>query len=334
MTSAGPTAAGDGDGMTTRPDAAPQGPSGVSGERRPVNPAGSNDSPTGGGARVWLDAARPKTLPAAVAPVLIGTAAAATFDAGRFALALVVALALQVGVNYANDYFDGVAGVDTTARVGPARAVASGRTTAERMRWAMTIAFGVAALSGFVLAALAGWELLVVGALALLAALGYSGGPKPYASAGLGELFVFVFFGVVATVGSAYVQDERISAVALVASITPGLLAVALLMVNNLRDIPTDADVGKRTLAVRIGPGATRGAAAACVAAAFVPPAAVAVMTASAWPLLALAGVPLATRVVMRVRSASRRSLVAVLARTGRLQLVVGVPFALGLVLA
>src|SRR5690606_18062316 len=163
------------------------------------------------------------------------------------------ALALQVGVNYANDYFDGVAGVDTGARVGPRRAVASGQVPAGHMRNAMVLALGVAALSGLGLAVLAGWELLIVGALALVAAVAYSGGPRPYASAGLGELFVFVFFGLVATVGSTYVQDGTLTALPVLASLPMGALATALLVVNNLRDIPTDRTVGKRTLAVRIG---------------------------------------------------------------------------------
>jgi 1,4-dihydroxy-2-naphthoate octaprenyltransferase len=283
---------------------------------------------------VWIDAARPKTLPAAIAPVLIGTAAAAAFSLLRFALALLVALALQVAVNYANDYFDGVAGVDTAARLGPTRAVGSGQVAPAHMRTAMLAAFGVAAVSGLVLGALAGWGLVAVGALAMLAAVGYSGGPRPYASAGLGELFVFVFFGVVATAGSAYVQDERLVATALVASVTPGLIAVALLVVNNLRDVPTDIQAGKRTLSVRIGDAASRRLVTACVGGAVLGPLAASVMTTSPWPLLALLGLPLAARVLASVRTAQGRELVRVLARTGRLLVVVGVPFALGLLLA
>ena len=285
------------------------------------------------GRGVWVDAARPKTLPAAVAPVLVGTAAAEAFRPLRFMLALLVALALQVAVNYANDYFDGIAGVDTAARVGPTRAVASGQVAPRQMRTAMLMAFAVAAACGLVLAALAGWELVAVGALALVAAAGYSGGPRPYASAGLGEVFVFVFFGVVATVGSTYVQDERLVASSVVASITPGLVAVALLVINNLRDIPTDTEAGKRTLSVRIGDRASRRLVAVCVGGAFLPPLAVAAMTASPWPLLALFGLPLAARVLAAARTAHGRALVGVLARTGRLQLVLGVLFALGLLL-
>ena len=217
------------------------------------------------GAAAWWEAARPRTLPASVAPVLVGTAAAervgrdlADLRVGPFLLAMLVALALQVAVNYANDYFDGVGGVDTEARVGPRRAVASGLVTPGEMKAAMLVALGVAGVAGLALAALAGWELLLVGVAALLATVGYSGGPRPYASAGLGEVFVFVFFGLVATVGSAYVQDERLTWLAVVAAVPMGLLATALLVVNNLRDIPTDREVGKRTLAVRLGEAGTR----------------------------------------------------------------------------
>ncbi|MFP4312535.1 MAG: 1,4-dihydroxy-2-naphthoate polyprenyltransferase, partial [Nitriliruptoraceae bacterium] len=205
----------------------------------------------------FLEAARPRTLPAAIAPVAVGTAAAATPLAAlswvRAALALVVALALQVAVNYANDYFDGVKGIDTAARTAPRRAVASGLVTPAAMRTAVLVALAVAALAGLALAWLVGWELLLVGLLAVAATLGYSGGPKPYASAALGEVMVFVFFGVVATAGSAYVQDARLTLLPLLASVPMGLFAVALLVVNNLRDIPTDREVGKTTLAVTLG---------------------------------------------------------------------------------
>jgi len=158
---------------------------------------------------VWVEAARPPTLPAAIAPVLVGTAAASRLVLWRFAAALVVALGVQVAVNYANDYFDGVRGGDTPQRVGPRRAVASGLVAPARMRAAIAVALGVAAVAGSALSAAVGWELLGVGLACFVAALAYSGGPRPYASSGLGELFVFVFFGLVATVGSAYVHDER-----------------------------------------------------------------------------------------------------------------------------
>lgn len=286
----------------------------------------------------WVEAARPRTLPAALAPVLVGTAAAdravAEVDVLRFALALVVALALQVAVNYANDYFDGVTGVDTPDRAGPRRAVASGLVAPERMRAATAVALAVAGAAGLALTVLVGWELLVVGALAILATLGYSGGSRPYASAGLGEVMVFVFFGLVATVGSQYVQDERVAGLAVAASVPVGLVAVALLVVNNLRDIPTDTVAGKRTLAVRLGESRTRRLFAGLLAGALVGVAVVAVVGATAWPLLALLAAPLA----LRAANLGRRrplgpELIPVLETTGRLHLVLGVLLAAGLAL-
>ncbi|MFP5352491.1 MAG: 1,4-dihydroxy-2-naphthoate polyprenyltransferase [Actinomycetota bacterium] len=202
---------------------------------------------------VWVEAARPRTLPASVAPVIVGTLAAQRFIAWRALCALIVSVALQVAVNYANDLFDGRRGIDTAARVGPRRAVASGLVTPRAMGRAVVAALVVAAIAGIVLAAAAGWELLLVGAAAILAALGYSGGPRPYASAALGEVMVFVFFGLVATIGSAYVQDGSVRAVPVLASVPIGALAAAILVVNNLRDISTDATAGKVTLAVRLG---------------------------------------------------------------------------------
>jgi 1,4-dihydroxy-2-naphthoate polyprenyltransferase len=210
----------------------------------------------------YVQAARPRPLPAAVTPVVVGTAAAlrpaGDLHLDRAALALVVALALQVAVNYANDLFDGISGVDTAERTGPRRAVASGLISPSAMKKATAAALAVAAVAGLVLAWQVGPELLLVGVAAILATLGYSGGRRPYASRGLGEVSVFVFFGVVATAGSAYVQDGMLTTVPLLASIPVGALAVALLVVNNLRDIPTDAAAGKRTLAVRLGEAGTR----------------------------------------------------------------------------
>jgi len=208
--------------------------------------------------RLWVEAARPRTLGAGIIPVLIGTAAAEGFIALRFWGALLVAIALQVGVNFANDYFDAVKGVDTAERAGPRRLTASGLIAARSMRAAFVIAFSIAALAGAGLAALAGWWLLAPGALALAAAVFYSGGSRPYGSRGLGELFVFIFFGVVATAGSAFVQDEVLSGLALAAAVPAGLLATGILMANNLRDIETDEAAGKHTLAVRVGPGRAR----------------------------------------------------------------------------
>lgn len=247
------------------------------------------------GVAAWVEAARPRTLPASVAPVVVGTAAAASAVAGlswvRVGLALVVSLALQVAVNFANDHYDGVGGVDTEARVGPRRLVASGIVSARAMKRAMLVALAVAGVAGLVLAALVGWELLLVGVAAGLAAVGYSGGPRPYASAGLGEVFVFVFFGLVATAGSAYVQDERLTWLPVVVAVPMGLLATALLVVNNLRDVETDAAVGKVTLAVRLGEARTRTLFVVLVAGAFLVCVGLVVTTGEAWfglPVLAV----------------------------------------------
>lgn len=208
--------------------------------------------------RTWVEAARPRTLPAAIVPVIVGTAAGDLFVPWRFAAALVVALALQVAVNYANDYSDGVRGVDTPDRVGPRRAVASGLVRPSQMKVAVALALAVAAAAGLALTVAVGPELLLVGLASTVAALAYSGGPRPYASAGLGEVFVFVFFGPVATIGTAYVQTEAISPLLVWISIPVGMVAAAILVVNNLRDVETDAAAGKRTLAVRLGPHRTR----------------------------------------------------------------------------
>jgi 1,4-dihydroxy-2-naphthoate polyprenyltransferase len=286
-----------------------------------------------------VEAARPRTLPAAVAPVLVGTAAATrpleTLAWDRAALALVVALSLQVAVNYANDLFDGVRGVDTEARTGPRRAVASGLVTPRRMRDAMIGALVVAGLAGLALAWLVGWELLLVGAVAMLAALGYSGGPRPYASAGLGELFVFVFFGLVATVGSAYVQDGAVTLVAVLAGVAMGCFATALLVVNNLRDIPTDEAVGKVTLAVRLGEARTRTLYVALVVAAYVLLAPLVVLTSEGWLALAAVSLVVAWKGIERVRHAALGpQLIVALGHTAQAQLLFAVLLTVGFVVA
>jgi 1,4-dihydroxy-2-naphthoate polyprenyltransferase len=286
-----------------------------------------------------VEAARPRTLPAAVAPVLVGTAAAATpmseLSWARASLALVVALALQVAVNYANDLFDGVRGVDTEARTGPRRAVASGLVTPRRMRDAMIVALAVAGVAGLLLAWLVGWELLLVGLAAILAALGYSGGPKPYASAGLGEVFVFVFFGLVATVGSAYVQDEVITLLPVFAAVAMGCFATALLVVNNLRDIPTDEATGKVTLAVRLGATRTRRLYVGLLAVAYLVLVPLVVLTGAGWPALAGLSLVLAWKGVERVRHAPLGpQLVAALEHTAQAQLTFAVLLTVGFALA
>jgi 1,4-dihydroxy-2-naphthoate octaprenyltransferase len=209
----------------------------------------------------WVLGARPRTLPAAVVPVAVGTATAVGEGDGliwwRAGAALVVALALQIATNYVNDYADGQRGTDSH-RVGPVRLVAGGLASAGEVKRAALLAFAVAGVAGLALALAAGPELLIVGAVSMLAGWAYTGGPAPYAYRGLGEVFVFVFFGVVATAGSSYVQLERLTALALEASVPVGLGSVALLVVNNLRDIPTDRASGKMTLAVRLGDCGTR----------------------------------------------------------------------------
>ncbi|MFO7779734.1 MAG: 1,4-dihydroxy-2-naphthoate polyprenyltransferase [Nitriliruptoraceae bacterium] len=274
----------------------------------------------------YLEAARPRTLPAAVAPVVVGTVAASTptprLELGRAGLALVVALALQVAVNYANDYFDGVKGVDTEDRAGPRRAVASGLITPPAMRRAIGLALLVASLAGLTLAMLVGRELLVVGAVAILATLAYSGGPKPYASAGLGEVMVFVFFGLVATAGSAYVQDGRLTLLPVLTAVPMGLFAVALLVVNNLRDIPTDRAVGKTTLAVKLGDRQTRVLFGLLVAGAYLSLAPMGLYAANLWFLAPLLSLWSARRALAIVRDAvTPAALVPGLAATSQTQL-------------
>src|SRR3954452_23276732 len=208
----------------------------------------------------WIAGARPRTLPAALAPVLVGTGAAAALDGADLPaalLALVVALALQVAVNYANGYSDGRRGTDAD-RVGPMRLVGSGAATAPQVLVAAVLSFAVAGVAGLALAALSSWWLVAVGAVCIAAAWTYTGGPIPYGYRALGEVFVFVFFGLVAVVGTAFVQTRSLDGLAFAAAVPVGLLIVAILVVNNLRDIPGDEAVGKRTLAVVVGDRATR----------------------------------------------------------------------------
>ncbi|MEX2586614.1 MAG: 1,4-dihydroxy-2-naphthoate polyprenyltransferase [Actinomycetota bacterium] len=281
--------------------------------------------------KYWVEAARPRTLVAGIVPVLVGTAVSDRFSAPRFLGALVVAVFMQVGVNFANDYFDAVKGVDTTRRLGPRRLTSAGLISPGAMRNAMVVTFLVAVLAGLGLAAAAGWELAVVGAVSLLAALGYSGGPWPYASHGLGEVFVFIFFGVVATVGSSYVQIESVASLALVASVPVGLLATAILLVNNLRDIHTDAATGKRTLAVMLGTAGTQRLYRATLAGAFLGLGPVGWAAGSALVALPVLSLPLAVDPWRRVATESGRGLIAVLVSTAKLQLVFGALMAVGL---
>ena len=282
----------------------------------------------------WIAGARPRTLGAAVSPVLVGTAAAYA-DAGsviwwRAVAALVVALALQVGVNYANDYSDGVRGTDVR-RVGPLRLTASGVAAPAAVRNAAALAFAAAAVAGLVLAIAVDLRLLLVGIAAIVAAVLYTGGPHPYGYDGLGELAVLVFFGFVATAGSSYVQLERVPSAAWWGAAAVGLLACAILLANNIRDVDTDRAAGKRTLPVRTGVRAARGLFAGCITGAFAAVVAVGILEPPAF--IGLAAIPLAVRPVRLV--ATHRdppSLVAALVGTARLELVVAVLLTIGLV--
>lgn len=286
---------------------------------------------------VWVLGARPRTLPAAVVPVAVGAGAASVVpgqDARWWAgaLALVVSVALQVGVNYANDYSDGVRGVDRE-RVGPTRLVGSGIVRATAVRNAAFAAFGVAAICGLVIAAAVNWWLLLVGAVSVAAGWLYTGGPRPYGYLGLGELFVFVFFGLVATAGTQLVIGGSITQLGVIAAVAVGLLAVALLIINNLRDIPGDRSHGKKTLAVRIGDQATRRLYVGVIVVAFV--SIVLVGLREPWALLGLIGAFWALDPIRRVRRGEcGRELIMVLGSTARVQLITGLSLAIGLLLS
>ncbi len=285
----------------------------------------------------WLAGARPRTLPAAASPVLAGSALAVAAD--RFSpvaalLALVVSLALQVGVNYANDYSDGIRGTDAD-RVGPLRLVGSGLARPGAVKAAAFGCFGLTGLAGLVLVLLTGhWWLLAVGAICVLAAWFYTGGRRPYGYAGLGEVAVFVFFGLVAVCGTVYVQVGSVSAAAVLTGGWVGALACAILVANNLRDLRGDAATGKRTLATRLGDRRTRRFYVALVAAAGLLIVAVATLT-TPWAALGLVGLVLAVPACRLVLGeAAGPALIAVLKSTGTTELVCAVLFALGLVLS
>lgn len=265
---------------------------------------------------------------------MVGTAAVGVFEAARFVAALVVSVALQLTVNFANDYFDGVKGVDTQYRIGPRRMTSSGIVAPAQMRVAILTALAVAVVAGSYLAFVVGPEILIVGAMAMGATLAYSGGPRPYASMALGELAVFLFFGLVATVGSAYVQTQAFSWVALTAAVPIGLLATAILVVNNLRDIPTDRLAAKNTLAVRLGDLATRRLYRRLVFGAAASLALVHLTTRSFWVLLPLIAAGIAARALTKVAFAEGAELGSVLVLTARLQMVFGAALAAGLLLA
>jgi 1,4-dihydroxy-2-naphthoate polyprenyltransferase len=295
-------------------------------------PAAGPLPPTG--VRLWVAGARPRTLGASVSPVLVGTAVASRSGPvvwWRAVAALVVAVALQVGVNYANDYSDGMRGVDRVRR-GPLRLTASGLVPAASVKRAAVVSFGVAAVAGIVLALAVAWWLILVGAACVLAAALYSGGPKPYASAGLGEVMVLVFFGFVATCGSAYVHQGRLTGLAVLAAVPMGLAACAILLANNLRDVESDRAVGKRTLAVRVGAPAARRLYTICIIGCVGSPAWLA-PSSTPRALLGLLAAPLAWRPLLVVNrpDADTRSLVAALVGTSTFQLALAVLLAVGL---
>ena len=287
--------------------------------------------------RLWLLAARPRTLPAAIAPVLVGPALAGsedTFRIGPFIAALLGSVFIQIGTNLSNDYSDARRGADTEDRLGPVRVTAGGLMPPRRVLVGTYVAFGVAVAAGLYLAAVSGWQLLVVGAASILAGVLYTGGPRPYGYEGLGELFVFTFFGLVAVAGSYFVQVEDLRWEAVALGVPVGLLAAAILVVNNVRDVDTDRRAGKRTLAVKLGRDRARLLFVAMVVVAFLVPVAL-IPALSAWLLLPLAALPLVPPLVRTVRTRSDGpALNGALAATGRLLAVFSVLLALGVLLS
>jgi 1,4-dihydroxy-2-naphthoate octaprenyltransferase len=279
----------------------------------------------------WVIGARLRTLPAAVAPVVVATALAGSEASLLPALlALFVSLSLQVGVNYANDYSDGVRGTDNN-RVGPTRITASGLASPAAVKRAAFISFAAGAVAGLALAAMTSWWLILVGALAILAAWGYTGGKNPYGYLGLGELFVFIFFGVVATVGTFYVQTEQVTLDSVLASIPMGTFSCALLAINNIRDRALDEPAGKRTLAVRFGDRNSRIFFAVLIISGYL---AVAAMR-NPWLLLTLLSAPVALSLLRGVFSdAQGKELIPYLAKTGKLQLLFSILFGIALLLS
>jgi 1,4-dihydroxy-2-naphthoate octaprenyltransferase len=289
--------------------------------------------------RIWLMAARPKTLPVGLAPVLVGTALADTagvFHPLRFVAALLGALFIQVGANLSNDYSDARRGADTEDRLGPVRVTAGGLVPPRQVLIATYVTFALAILCGVYLIAVAGWELLLVGAASIVAGVLYTGGPRPYGYEGLGELFVFLFFGIVAVAGSFFVQTETLVWEAFALAVPVGLLASAVLVVNNVRDLETDRRAGKRTLAVRLGRDRTRILYAAMVyGAVLLSPVTWIFGPLDPWMLLPFLVIPLAAPIVRTVRTRTDGpSLNEALARTGQLELVFCVLLCAGILLS
>jgi len=269
----------------------------------------------------WIAGARPKTLPAVISPVIVGTAFAGyNANALNFFLALIVGLGLQIGVNYANDYSDGIRGTDSE-RIGQMRLVGSGAATADAVKRAALISIGVAALAGTLLAARTSLALIAIGAISIVAAWTYTGGPKPYGYFALGEVSVFIFFGLVATLGTYFVHTESISLEVSLAAIAMGFLSCSILVLNNLRDIDKDKVAGKKTLAVKIGDSATRRfLQALLISPLFI---ALLLLPNSFYNLIVILAIPQVIFVVKRVRAGALGSdLIELLERTGRIQII------------
>jgi 1,4-dihydroxy-2-naphthoate octaprenyltransferase len=291
------------------------------------------------GVRIWLMAARIRTLPASVAPVLVGTALAGfghVFHPLRFVAALVGAMFIQVGTNLSNDYSDARRGADAEDRLGPVRVTAGGLVPPKRVLIATYISFGVAVLAGIYLIVVAGWQLLLVGAASILAGVLYTGGPRPYGYEGLGELFVFLFFGIVAVAGSFFVQVKHLDWEAFALAVPVGLLAAAILVVNNVRDIETDRRAGKLTLAVRLGRSRTRALFAAMIYISYLlAPVTWLFGPLSAWLMITWLTLPIAAGIVRQVRNrVDGPSLNQALAQTGMLQLAFCTLLSAGLLLS
>ena len=279
---------------------------------------------------IWVAGARPRTLPAAIAPVLVASAlAGSAFNPATAALALLVSLSLQIGVNYANDYSDGIRGTDND-RIGPSRITAGGLAKPSQVKSAAFISFGVAAIAGLGLASTTSWWLIAVGAISIAAAWGYTGGKNPYGYMGLGEIFVFIFFGLVATVGSFYVQTEEITGQSILAGVIVGSLACAILVINNIRDRAKDKVVGKRTLAVRLGDKRSRNLYGVLVISPYV-------LTAgfgTPWTWLTLLTLPMTISILKALRSGIQGAdLIALLGKTGKLQMLFCLALSLALIL-
>ena len=279
---------------------------------------------------IWISGARPRTLPAAVAPVLVASAlAGSAFNPVTAALALLVSLSLQIGVNYANDYSDGIRGTDND-RIGPSRITAGGLAKPSQVKSAAFISFGIAAVAGLGLAITTSWWLIAVGAISIAAAWGYTGGKNPYGYMGLGELFVFIFFGLVATVGTFYVQADEITAKSILAGVIVGSLACAILVINNIRDRAKDEVAGKLTLAVRLGDQRSRSLYSVLVIAPYV-------LTAgfgTPWTWLTLLTLPMTISILKALWSGIQGvDLIALLGKTGKLQMLFCLALSVALIL-